>query len=289
MRPTGNLTVAAIWEAYRKALGDRPTAKTMLYTGKAILPHFGALRPDQIGDDDCLAYAAARRANGIGDGSILTELGHLRSALVWAARPGRGRMIPEAPAILRPQKPAPKDRWLDEGEIARLLAAAETPHIGLAIILMLASAGRVGAILDLTWARVDFAAGQIDLRLDAEGPRKGRAVVPMNRMARAALLSAREAALSDHVIEWAGGPVRCILKGVKSAGAAAKLAGVTPHVLRHTAAVHMAKAGVPMEKIAQYLGHSNVATTRAIYARFAPDHLRDAAEALEFGGLTVVK
>ena len=42
-------------------------------------------------------------------------------------------------------------------------------------------------------------------------------------------------------------------------------------------------------KVSQYLGHSNSAVTERVYGRFAPDHPRDAAEVLEFGGLTVVK
>lgn len=57
------------------------------------------------------------------------------------------------------------------------------------------------------------ARGQTDLCREATGPRKGRAVVPMNSGARAALMTAKEAALSDHVIEWAGAPVTWIRKG----------------------------------------------------------------------------
>ena len=60
-------------------------------------------------------------------------------------------------------------------------------------------------------------------------------------------------------------------------------AHVTPHALRHTAAVWMAEAGVPMPRIAAFLGHSNSRITEERYARFAPDHLREAAEALEIG------
>ncbi|MGR3462471.1 MAG: hypothetical protein ACU0C8_11975 [Roseovarius sp.] len=51
----------------------------------------------------------------------------------------------------------------------------------------------------------------------------------------------------------------------------------------------MAAAGVPVVKIAQMLGHSNTQTTGRRYARFAPDHLRGAAEALEFGRVKSVK
>ena len=55
----------------------------------------------------------------------------------------------------------------------------------------------------------------------------------------------------------------------------------TPHVLRHSAPVRMASEGVPIEKIAQFLGHSNVSVTFSTYARFAPDHLRKEADILD--------
>lgn len=285
--PVALTTTAEVWEAYRKDRAGRPVAKTMGYL-KAVLEHFGALDPMMITAEDCRAYARLRRAQGMSDGTIWTELGLLRTALVWAAKPGR-RLIAEAVEIERPQKPDPKDRWLTSVEVDKLLATAEFPHLRLAIVLMLSTAARVGAILELTWDRVDFENSQINLRAEADGPRKGRAIPPMNRTARAALLAARDGALSDHVIEWGGEPVKCLYKGFKTIARDAEMPEVSPHTLRHTAAVWMAAAGVPMEKIAAYLGHTNVATTIRVYARFAPDHLRDAAEALEIGGLRVVK
>lgn len=285
--PTGPLTVADLWKAYRQHLADRPTGETMGYTGKAVLDHFGHLRPDQISEETCRAYERARKKAGIKTGSIWTELGHLRSCLRWAAE--KARIIAFAPHVYRPQKPAPKDRWLTLAEIERLLAADAEPHINLAIRLMLATAARVGAILDLTWNRVDLERGQIDLRLDATGPRKGRAVVPINGMLRAALVQAKEAALSDYVIEWAGGPVGSIRTGFERAVASAGLEDVSPHVLRHTAAVHMVAGGIEMSRVAQMLGHSNTAVTERVYGRYAPDHLRDAAEILNFGTLRAVK
>jgi len=74
-----------------------------------------------------------------------------------------------------------------------------------------------------------------------------------------------------------------IRKGFETAVTRAGLAGVTQHTLRHTAAVHLAAAGVPMAKISQYLGHSNEALTARVYARFSPDHLAEAGEVLNFG------
>lgn len=279
------LTVAYLWAAYRDDKAGRSIAESMTHTGKSVLPWFGHFLPAQITTADCRAYVADRRAAGRQDGTIWSQLGHLRNVLSWAVKRG---LIERAPHIERPSQPAPKERWLSRDEIDRLLAAEAEPHVRLAILLMLTTAARLGAALELTWARVDLERGWIDLRT-GEGRRKGRAVVPINGTLRAALTSAREAALSDHVIEWAGGPVKSIKRGFARAVKDARLDDVTPHVLRHSAAVHMAAAGVSMSKIAQYLGHTSTEVTERVYARFAPDHMRDAAEVLDFGKLRAVR
>lgn len=278
----GEVTVAQLWQAYREEKAGRRVAEAMRHETGAVLGHFGHLRPDQLTVRHSRDYTAARRAAGRRDGTIWTELGHLRTVLTWAVQ---RRLIAHAPPVERPAKPAPRDRWLSEAEIRQLLAAPMAEHVRLAILLMLSTAGRVSAILDLTWDRVDLEAGVVDLRLDTEGRRKGRARVPMNAGLKAALTQARAAALTDHVIEWAGAPVSSIKTGFRNAVTAAGLAGVTPHVLRHTAGVHLAAAGVPMSRIAQYLGHSSTAVTERVYARFAPDHLREEAAMLDFTGL----
>ena len=90
-------------------------------------------------------------------------------------------------------------------------------------------------------------------------------------------------------LEWAGDRVAKIRKGFDAMVVRSGLAGVTPHVLRHTAGVHMAAGGVPLSQIAQFMGHTSTAVTEKVYARFAPDHLRDAAEILDFGKMRSVK
>lgn len=52
-------------------------------------------------------------------------------------------------------------------------------------------------------------------------------------------------------------------------------------VLRHTAGVYMAEAGVPMEEISQYLGHTSTKVTERVYARYSPEYLRNASNAIE--------
>lgn len=280
------LTVADLWRAYQEDHAGRRIARNMEWSGTRILASFGARRPDQITVQDCRAFVATGLAEGRKTGTIWTELSHLRICLNWAAK---RRMIPAAPHIEKPAAPPPKDLRLTRAEIDRLLSVEAPPHIMVAVILMLTTAARVGAILDLTWDRVDLDRGRIDLRLDADAPRKGRAIVPINATARAVLVTAREAALSDHVVEWGGRKVGSIKKGFAAMAARAGLPHISPHVLRHTAAVLMAEGGVPMEEIAQYLGHTNTETTRRVYARFSPDHLRGAAQVLEFGKVRQVQ
>ncbi len=46
-----------------------------------------------------------------------------------------------------------------------------------------------------------------------------------------------------------------------------------PHVLRHTRAIKLVRAGVPVTAVQQLLGHADVATT-AIYLRFSGVEIR---------------
>jgi integrase len=84
------------------------------------------------------------------------------------------------------------------------------PHIKLFVVLTITTGGRTAAILELTWDRIDFEAGTIDLRTrEVVDPltkkvRKGRAIVPMSNEARAMLQDARQGALTNYVIEWSG-------------------------------------------------------------------------------------
>jgi integrase len=265
-------TVAGIFPAYLEHLGEA-RAERPRWAWRRLEPAFGSLRPDQIDRPACRAYAASRRRAGAGDGTIWTELAALRAALRWANR--------RTPADIElPPKPPPQDRSLSRAEYDRLVAAADSPHVRLFIVLALATAGRMAAILELTWPQVDFERGLIRLGL-GEQRRKGRATVPMTARARAALEAAAAARTSEYVIEWAGGRVGKVRHGFATAAVKAGIPWATPHVLRHTAATWMAEAGRPMSEIAQVLGHSDSRITERVYARYSPDYLRQAVAALE--------
>ena len=272
-------TIGEIWAAYRADRAGRRISENMEWSGRAILPVFGAMKPMAVTAADCRAYAKARKKAGRQAGTICTELAHLRVCLAWAVK---SRMIREAPHIERPQLPPPKERHLSRDEADRVIAAAVAPHVRLFIIMAISTAARATALLELKWDRIDFERGLIVLGdPDRTVRQKGRATVPMTNTARAALSAAKEGARTEYVIEHGGAPIKSAKKGVAEAARRAGVKDCTPHVFRHTAAVWMAEDGVPMGQIAALLGHADASITERVYARFAPEHLRTASASLE--------
>jgi integrase len=296
LRPTGT-TVAELWEAYRIDKAGRPVVEIMGHEWKALKGRFGEMAAESITITDCRAYIEERRGlrtkrhpNGIKDGTIVTELGRIRMVLKWAEK---HQHITKAPAIERPALPKRNvDKHLTAHQVRQLAEACKVPHLALFVHVAYGTAGRAAAILGLTWDRVHFERGKIDLEdPDIKVAHKGRAVVPLTRTLRLRLMEAERLARTDYVIEWAGERVGSVKKGLATAAKNAGLPHVHPHMLRHSAAVRQAEAGVPMEEIASYLGHSNPKVTRDIYARFSPEALSKGAAALELDDeetLTVV-
>ena len=274
-------TVAELFQAYlRDREIDGKSTEKQVHSWKALKPVFGHLSPSDIDKPVCRLYSSGREEAGRSLGTAWTELSCLRAAINWARKTG---LISLAPFIWLPTPPKPKDRHLSKTEAQLLLRAAASPHMRLFVLLALCTAGRASALLDLEWARVDFVRGLIDLRTAEQNRIKRRAIVPMNDTLRAALEEAHAGAQTRWVIEWNGQRVRSIKKAFGRAVAKCGWDDVTPHTLRHTAAVWMAEAGVPMSEIAQYLGHADSRVTERVYARYSPDYLRKAGATLEIG------
>ncbi len=271
-------TVAEIVEAYLEERKHKPSIGGMKDAWKNVKAHFGNLRPDQVTRAECKTYVLKRHKNDISNGTIRKELGVLRQGLRWHNK--------ATPAVIDlPPMPAPLERHLTRKEYDKLLASCVHKHLKLFVNLALATAGRKSAVLDLTWDRVDFDRGII--RLGKGDKRvKGRATVPMTQTLREALLDAQDRASGDYVVEYGGEKVGNVAKGFREAAERAGLKGVTPHTIRHTSAVWLAEAGVPMSEIAQFLGHSDSRITERVYARYSPEYLRTASKALELRNRT---
>lgn len=241
---------------------------------KALAPHFGHRLGKAISREDCRAYHQARKRAGMANSTVRTELEFLRACL-------RFHYKDAAPSIWLPPESKPRDRYLNQGELERLLEKIETPHVRLFVILAVVTGARMSALLDLTWDRVDLDVETVDLNpAGREITNKRRTTVKLNSKAVEALKEARAGALTDHVVEYAGQPVKSVKKAIRAAAARAKVP-CSPHVFRHTSGVWMANGDVPMEKIAQRLG-TTVRIAEKHYARFSPSYQKDAAEALDW-------
>lgn len=280
-------TVGAVLDGYQADRVLKSHSPTLGYCCRALKAHLEDLPVDLLTNEVVRRYVADRRAAGaqgagavhrkkvrpLSDGTLIRELGVLRRALAWAAQE---RWIANEPHIERPSAPQPRTRWLTREEADRLLAAAVAPHIRMFIALALYTAGRAGAVLQLTWDRVDLQAGTINLG-ESRG-RKKRAVVPIVAELRPELERAAAIRTSPFLVEFAGGQVASIKSGFRAAVRRAGLADVTPHVLRHTAASWMMQRNVPTAAIAQWLGNTQ-AMIEKVYGHHSPEWLQQAARA----------
>jgi integrase len=173
----------------------------------------------------------------------------------------------------RPAPSKPRERYLTKEERDKLLEHIETPHVRLFVTLALATGARMGAILDLTWDRVDFAHGTIDfMPAGRDKTNKRRTVVPMNpgcgRRWR------RPQGRSDRSCDRIWGKARRERQEGHCGRSSAFGVPCSPHVFRHTAAVWMAQADVPMQKIAQFSGTRQRGSRSHLCPLFAPVHGR---------------
>jgi len=260
---------------------------------KNIKPHFGALRLSEIRPDTVIAYTTKRASGAIGEpangGTVRLELSLLIACLNWCAHKKRQPPLisrDEIPHIEMPPASAPRDRWLTTDEIQKLMAAAAEMRQGERLSraerflwLALETASRKTAIYTLPWSRVDFETGVIDYNEPGRAAtKKRRAVVPISKVLRPVLERAYRERTSDLVLDT---PTD-LSQSIDRIAARAGVAGVTPHVLRHTAATHMARRRVPLWLVAKILANT-IAMTERVYAKHCPEDLREAVDTISGG------
>lgn len=254
-----------------------PSAEQATIARKHLLAFYGASTVSAVNPSSHDEYEAMRRKAGVGNDTINRERVVLRAALNRARKHGWLKQTPHVPSL--PASP-PRERYLTREEAARLLRACKTPHMRLFVRLGLYTGARPGAILDLTWDRVDFINRRISfIRPARHTGNKKRAVVPMGGALLRAMRFAHRKAKTGHVIEYDKAAVLSVKKAFARAANASLLKGVSPGTLRHTAATWAAQNGVDFYQIGGMLGQ-RIATTTERYAKHHPDYLKDAAMAM---------
>lgn len=263
--------------------GKRSVAHDRRILESRLLPAFGSALPVRALTGAAIAQYEQRRVGQVSVFTVANELTVLRHMLRLARRWGYLDQVPE---IEMPKKPAGRRRYLDEAEIARVLAAcraSRNPYLWTIVTITINTGMRKGEILGLEWERVDFSTARITLYQTKSGKPRG---VPMNRAVYDALTAlesdpARRQGLlfrKRDARRW--GQIRTAFEGaVTRAG----LKDFRFHDLRHTAASHMVMRGASLADVKEVLGHSDLKMTLR-YAHLSPAHLRRAVDRLD--GLT---
>lgn len=291
--PAQVFAVADLWAAYEEGHIRRKVVSpdTHDWSWKNLKTHFGAMLLADV-SEAVPAYVAKRETGRIGrpakPATIRRELALLRACFNWCADAKERKPLiglADVPGFALPAESLPRDRWLKEDEIARLLAAAREgerlSRVERFLWLALETAGRKQALLDLTWDRVDFETNVIHLALpDRKQTKKRRASVPISKALRPVLERAYAERTGARVLDHGGEVWAAVQSVARKAGlgaAGAGATGISPHVMRHTAATHMARRGVPLFIVAKILGDT-ISTVEKSYAKHAPDDLRAAVD-----------
>lgn len=233
------------------------------------------LRPEHVQDFIVKYGRTGRRA------TAQVAAGALRSFFRWLRFRGRIRvnLIAAIPRFPRWRLAALPSLLSDDQLIALLATFGRSTPVGrrdFAMAVCLVDLGlRVGEVADIGLEDVDVAAGT--LRLGSGKSRRDR-ILPMPKRVHRAILDYirqdRPVTADQHVFVRHRLPVgmavtRALVRGVIRRAYAAvpgcgELTGT--HILRHTAASRLLRAGADLKRIADILGHRSIDTT-AVYAK----------------------
>lgn len=241
------------------------------------------------------------RANGVTP-SVLNRISlTLRTAFEWRRR--RTGVANPFDLAAKPRHTNAETAILDVDQVHRLLAAARKAKDRYeALLAVLALGGlRLGEALGLQWSDVDFATGMLSIRrqlLELKGfhetaepkTRRSRRTIPLARLALEALKRRQQAAEREShgsafvfVTLLGGHPRRSNLRRDILAPAllAAKLAPVSFHGLRGSAATAMAQRGIDLATIGSVLGQARPAVTLERYVHASIDSQRRAIDQMD--------
>jgi integrase len=224
--------------------------------------------------------AFVKHLKGLGHATAYIQriLGVGKAALQRAWRQGEIASVPFIPSI-KVDYGAPRGRPLKVVELARLLTEA-SDHLRLLLMILIGTAARPEAALELTGDQIDFDAGLLDLNPPGRAQtKKFRPVVKLPRALAVALKNAPAGTL----VTYHGHPVKKINKAWRALREDAELdEAVNPYSIRHTVARWMRQHGVPAWEVAAQLGHkSRDYRTTELYAAFDPAYLSNAVNAID--------
>jgi len=283
-----NLYAADIGPTVRrpKELASRLGALLEFWMGKSL---------SDVTAANCRAFIEAR-----GQSSGRRALEDLRAALRHFAREGYAENVP---LVTLPPRTPPRQRFLTRSEAARLIWAAwryreaqkgvlterrPRQHVARFVLVGLYTGTRAGAICGASFTPaigrgyVDLEAGVFYRRV--LGDRETKKRQPAIGLSPRLLAHMRRwARFQSSVVEFDRAPVKSVRKAFAAAAREAGLEGVSPHVLRHSAASLAMQGGANVYAAADYLGMT-VETMERVYGHLRPGHHAGVTRAIEGKG-----
>lgn len=255
----------------------------------------GQIQPGDIDADFCSRYVEWLAASGLSPSSVNQRIACLRAFMLYASRRDIACLSAwrSIDGVKGRRTEEPLIAWLTVGEMRTLLAMPDAgTGSGLRDLAMLSllydSAARVQGLCDL---RVeDYDARSRTVTLAGKG-RKTRMVPIGTATCRIVsryldgrqglqgsgplMANARGGKLSASGVRYVIG--KHVDAARRRTGNARFDGKVTPHVFRHTKAMHLLEAGVELIYVRDFLGHVSVTTTE-VYARASPEAKRAVVE-----------
>ncbi len=300
VRELGEELVAGMRDgAIRNRSGERYKPSVIAsYDGalqRHVLPALGGRKVGDVTRRDVQALVERLARGGADPSTIRNALMPLRVIYRRAVNADDVDASPVAGVEL-PAVRGTRERYATAEEAARLIAAV--PQRDRALWGLAFYAGlRSGEIAALRWRDIDLDVGEIHVREAwchktktpiATKSAAAVRVVPVPRTLRSLLAAhldladdPRAAALV--VPSRAGRPFdpSTVYKRADAAWNGAGLARITLHEARHTFASLMAEAGVPIEDLSEFMGHTSINVTVKRYRHLYPGARRRAADALD--------
>jgi integrase len=259
-----------------------------------IYPMIGARRLDDIHRQDIQQIVDLLRTEGKAPSTINNLLSPLRVVFRHAVRRGE---VPVSPMrdLEVPAARGVRDRFATKEQVRALLSALEDPQDRAFWAVAFYAGLRRGEIVALRWTDIREQDISVERswcdrtrRFKEPKTRHGRRLVPLPT-GLAALLNAHRLTTTEADLDQlifanrAGNPAepRRFQASAQRAWAAAGLEPFTPHEARHTYASLAAQAGVPIEDLSKYLGHSSITITADRYRHMYPEARETAAQLLD--------
>jgi integrase len=270
-----------------------------------LKPGLGGRRLRDLSPDDVDAFLRAKATAGLSRSSLVRLHNALNRALRLAER--RGKLSRNVAALVDvPNGRARRSRSLTIEQARALLAAANGDELEALYKTGLMLGLRPGELLGLTWDNLDLDAGVLRVTRtlkrergklllgDPKTASSRRALsmpTPVVEALRAHRMRQNETRLSAPVWEnndlvfstCVGTPLdpSNLRRGFARLTQAAGIGHWHPHELRHSAASILSASGVPIEQIADILGHAGTRTTSAVYRHLIEPTVRHAAAPME--------